>query len=156
MLAAKGFAASDILLSWPEIVGERLAARTEPLRLDWPREAKGGHAADAGARPQPATLVVRVTGAFALELQHCAPLVIERVNTHFGWRCVGRLALRQGPVRRSASRLPPPPAQDAALMAKVDATVSSVADDGLRAALARLGRGVLSRGRGPGPDGSGA
>ncbi len=141
-LAAQGFAASDIVLAWPDIVGERLATHTEPLRIDWPRAVKG---IVPGDRPEPATLVVRVTGAFALELQHCGPLVIERVNRHFGWRCVGRLTLRQGPVRRRsgrrAARIPVNPA----IAAEVETAVAGVADEGLRDALGRLGRGVLSR-----------
>jgi hypothetical protein len=96
-LAAQGFAASDIIAAWPEIIGERLALHTEPLRIVWPRSVRDD-------RGEPATLVVRVTGAFALELQHSAPVVIERINTYFGWRCIGRLSLRQGPVPRRAGR----------------------------------------------------
>ena len=36
-LAAQGFAGRAIVSLWPEIVGERLAARTRPLKIDWPR-----------------------------------------------------------------------------------------------------------------------
>ena len=68
---------------------------------------RGG--ADPDARPEPATLIVRVESAFALELQHLAPLVIERVNAHYGWRCVGRLVLKQGPVPRPRPARPAPP-----------------------------------------------
>src|SRR3712207_2307453 len=85
-LAAQGFAAADVIVAWPEIVGERLAAFTQPLKIEWKRRA--AHA-DPDSRPEPATLVVRVEGAFALELQHAAPLVIERINAHYGWRCIG-------------------------------------------------------------------
>jgi hypothetical protein len=42
--------------------------------------------------PRAGTLTVRVEGAFALELQHLGPLVIERINRHYGWACVGREA----------------------------------------------------------------
>src|ERR671917_746797 len=97
-LAAQGFAASDVIVAWPEIVGERLAKYTQPLRIDWPR----GAARDRDTRPEPATIVIRVESAFALDMQHLAPLVIERVNAHYGWRCVGRIVLKQGPVRREA------------------------------------------------------
>ena len=65
---------------------------------------RGG--ADPDARPEPATLVVRVESAFALELQHLAPLLIERINAHYGWRCVGRLVLKQGPVRAAQAGAP--------------------------------------------------
>jgi len=100
-LAARGFAAVDIVANWPDFVGERLAAFTQPLKVDWPRRPKG-EAADAPSAP--ASLVVRVESAFALDLQHLAPLVVERINAHYGWRCVGRLVLKQGAVRRGAAR----------------------------------------------------
>ncbi len=51
-------------------------------------------------------LTVKVEGAFALELQHLAPQVIDRVNRYIGWRCVGRIALSQGPVRKGEPARP--------------------------------------------------
>ena len=69
-LAAQGFAASDVIVAWPDIVGERLAAFTQPLKIEWKRRPRS---ADPDARPEPATLVVRVESAFALEMQHLAP-----------------------------------------------------------------------------------
>ncbi len=89
-LAAQGFAASDVITSWPEIVGERLAAFTQPLKIEWPRKARGVE----GAERPPATLLVRVESAFALEMQHLAPVVIERVNAHYGWCCIGKIVLK--------------------------------------------------------------
>lgn len=146
-LAAQGFASADIIAAWPEIAGARLAAACRPVRIEWGRRGLR----DRDERPQPAVLVVRVEGAFALELQHVAPLLIERVNAYYGWRCVGRLVLRQGPVRRAE---PPAPAKPAPLGAdarrRLDAAVDGVAADGLRAALDRLGAAVLAS---PGPGG---
>src|SRR3712207_2028149 len=105
-LAAQGFATSDVITAWPEIVGSRLSAFTQPLKIEWKRR---GPDPNPQARPEPATLVVRVESAFALEMQHLAPVVIERVNAHYGWRCVGRIVLKQGPVRRAAAARPPAP-----------------------------------------------
>ena len=36
VLAKRGFGQSDVILYWDEIVGERLAAMSQPLRLNWP------------------------------------------------------------------------------------------------------------------------
>jgi len=126
----QGFAAVDIISHWEDIVGPELAGRTEPLKLVWPR------------REDPfstGTLTVRVEGAYALELQHLAPVVIERVNRYFGWACVGRLAIRQGPVTRKARRpdLPVEPAAEA--VAAVEESLGAFEDEGLKSALARLG-----------------
>src|SRR5438270_388996 len=79
--------------AWPEIVGERLAKVCEPISLEWARGPRTGE-----DERQPATLVVRVEGAFGLEVQHLAPALLERINSHFGWRCAGKLAIRQGRV----------------------------------------------------------
>jgi hypothetical protein len=139
-LAAQGFATSDVLVAWPDIVGERLAAATQPLKIEWPRRRAG---ADPTSRPDPATLVIRVESAFALDLQHLAPVIVERVNAHYGWRCVGKLVLKQGPVRRAPGRpAPPAPLPEAERMRIADA-VAGVEEEGLRGALDRLGNAVL-------------
>ncbi|HEX2554029.1 MAG TPA: DciA family protein [Microvirga sp.] len=147
-LRAQGFAAADVILAWPDIVGARLAAFTQPVKLEWKRKGSGR---DPGARPDPATLVVRVESAFALEMQHLAPQVVERVNAHYGWRCVGKLVLKQGPVRRFREERSPPRALSAAERARVDAALAPVGEDRLRDALGRLGQAVLAQGSAP-PD----
>lgn len=140
-LAAQGFAGRSVVTYWPEIVGERLAERTRPLKIDWPRRRNA-----PGETADPATLVVRVESAFALEMQQLGPLVLERVNTHLGWRAVGKLVLKQGPVAPPPRPLPPAP-PDAATLARIAAQVAQVEDAGLREALARLGQGIAQRRR---------
>jgi hypothetical protein len=141
VLARQGFSQSDILLFWDEIVGERLASMSEPISLKWAPRGPGGK----DRRFEPATLVVRVESGFALELQHLAPLVIERVNAHLGFACVARLSLKQGPLaRRHAARWSMPPPSEAALAAAADC-VGNVGDDTLRQALIRLGARVFQR-----------
>lgn len=139
--AAQGFASADILAAWPEIVGDRLARVSRPQRLEWPRRTRG---ADPHARPEPGTLIVRVEGAFALEFQHLAPLLVERLNAHYGWRCVGRVALRQGRVGAMGRGRAAVAALDPARRAEVAAAVAGIAEDGLRAALDRLGTAVAA------------
>jgi hypothetical protein len=144
-LAAQGFAASDIVVAWPDIVGERLARVTRPVRIDWPR---GGPGRDPEARPEPATLVVRVESAFALEMQHVAPVILDRINAHYGWRCVGRMVLKQGPVRPGKGPERPQPSLSEAERRQVGDAVQGVAEEDLRAALGRLGEAVIGA-RGP-------
>ncbi|MGO9674637.1 MAG: DUF721 domain-containing protein [Methylocella sp.] len=141
VLAKRGFGQSDIILYWDEIVGERLAAMSQPLKLNWPPRRAG---ADSFA---PAALVVRVETGFALELQHLAGAVIARVNAHLGWRCVDRLVLKQGPVEpRPPARRPPAP-PDPAILQAAEAAVGQIDNEALRAALTRLGANVLSQPR---------
>lgn len=136
VLARQGFGQSDVVLFWEEIVGERLAAMSEPLCLRWPPRGK------TQREHVPGILVVRVEGGFALELQHVSDLVIERVNAHLGFAAIDRIAIRQGPLARQriakASRAPP----SADAMAAADLTVAGVHEEALRAALVRLGARV--------------
>lgn len=144
-LRAQGFAAADVVVAWADLVGERLGAVSRPVRVEWPRRARD---ADPEAPPAPATLVVRVESAFALEVQHLAPVLVERVNAYYGWRCIGRIVLRQGPVRRPEARPGPAPALDERDARRIADAVGGVDEEPLRAALDRLGRAVhTGRGR---------
>jgi hypothetical protein len=138
-LAAQGFAAADVIVAWPEIAGERLSRFSRPVKLEWPRRGRG----DFHSRPEPATLIVRVESAFALELQHMAPLLIERINAHYGWRCVGRLVLKQGPVPRANAKAAPPPELTADERTALAAKTAAVSEAPLRDALERLGVAVV-------------
>jgi hypothetical protein len=81
----------------------------------------------------------------AIEIQHLAPQLIERVNAHLGWRAIGRLAIRQGPLEmgRAKLRIAPPDAQALALAQEA---TEGVEDAELRKALILLGARAL---RGP-------
>jgi len=145
-LAAQGFAASDVIVAWPDIVGARLAAFTRPLRIEWPRRRTD---ADPDARPEPATLVVRIESAFAIEMQHLAPVVMERVNAHYGWRCIGRLVLKQGPVHKPVPVKPAPRPLDEEERCRLAEAVAPIGEDELRGALDRLGQAVIAARRRP-------
>jgi hypothetical protein len=141
LAARQGFGESDILLNWDAIVGERLVAVCEPVRLQWPIR---GPKTSPDAPVEPATLHLRVEGAFALELQHLAPVLIERVNARLGWRCVGRISLKQGPLERSHARRRAPPAPSPATVERARAMTEGIEDTALREALNRLGAQALS------------
>jgi hypothetical protein len=80
----------------------------------------------------------------AIEIQHQSGVILERINRFFGWQAVGRIALRQAPLSRPKAKVTPPKL-DAAEVARVEATLTAVTDDGLRAALGRLGAAVKRR-----------
>ena len=56
------------------------------------------------------TLMLRVEGPAAIEIQHLADVICERVNRFLGWRAVERIALRQAPhpAASPAGRSDPP------------------------------------------------
>ncbi|WP_111423108.1 DUF721 domain-containing protein, partial [Rhodoplanes roseus] len=87
----RGFAAAEIVTHWDDIVGPEVAAIAEPMKIEWPRGREGGE-------QEPATLVLRVEGPAAIEVQHMAAVIVSRINQFFGWPAISRLALRQAPL----------------------------------------------------------
>ena len=117
---------------WPAVVGAELAAASWPDRLS-----------------RDGVLRLRVGGTLAPELQHRAPLLIERINLYFGRAAISRLVLIQAPLP-----LPLPPTRAAPLpplsvdeAQSLDRQLDAVADPELRAALARLGRLIAANAR---------
>lgn len=121
---------------WREIVGERLARVTRPQKLTRSRGGGG-------------TLELRVAGAAALLVQHQSEDILQRVNLFLGAGSVDKLRIAQGPVKPLADTAAPRARKVAAapLPAHAEAELkASIADapDGLKGALERLGRAVLS------------
>lgn len=134
--ARQGFAQSELVTRWPEIAGPEIAAHAEPLKIRWTRTSEGEPA-------EPATLVLRVEGPAAIEIQHMAGVIIERVNRFFGWQAVGQIALRQAPLARREERVQPQ--ADTAEAARIADTLMGIGDENLRQALGRLGAAVKQR-----------
>jgi hypothetical protein len=131
VFAKQGFASRELITRWREIAGAEIAEHSQPLKIQWPRPV-------ADRPPDPATLMLRVEGPMALEIQHQSTIILERVNRFLGWQAVGQLALRQAPLSRPKPRRTPP-APDAARVAEVAETLDRIEDSGLKDALARLG-----------------
>ena len=132
----RGFAAVEVVEQWPTIVGAGLARRCHPVQLEFRRGTTSG-----------GTLVLQAAGGAALELQHVAPQVLERVNDYFGFPAAARLRFIQMPSRP----LPAPPGPpvlrplSAAEAAAVADEVAPIADAALGAALESLGRSIKAR-----------
>ena len=140
----RGFAIGEILTHWADIVGPAFADHCQPVKLRWPHRESWD---DARTTDQ-ATLIVHVSGFHALQLQHQAPLIVERINQFFGYQAIGQLRLEQRIVttrprlvRGSGKKLQP---LDKHSQKKLDAQTDAISDQKLAAAIARLGRGVLS------------
>jgi hypothetical protein len=140
----QGFASAELVTRWTEIVGAEIAAHSEPIKIQWQRASPSLPSPASGAglgweRP-PGTLLLRVEGPAAIEIQHLANVICERVNRFLGWRAVERIALRQAPLRRAVRRSAA--AVDPAAAARIAASMPEIADEDLRQALARLGAAV--------------
>ena len=128
----QGFASSELIVRWETIAGTDVAAHAEPLKIQWPRRSEGD-------KPEPGTLVLRVEGPAAIEIQHMSRVILERVNRYFGFAAIDRIAIRQAPLRSQRRR--PNRALDPQVIQQVADTLPDI-DEGLKMALARLGAAV--------------
>jgi hypothetical protein len=132
----RGFATTDLIAAWPEIVGQKFADCTRPEKIVWPRgeEMEGA----------PALLILRVDGPRAIFVQHEAGQIVERVNAFLGYGAVGHIRIIQAPVMGASPVEAPMDAPlDAEAEARLAQAIATVPEGGLRAALDKLGRGVL-------------
>jgi len=144
-LAARGLGQASLVAHWPEIVGIAIAGYARPIQLQWPPR---GAKRDPDEPNAPATLVLRIDGAFALEAQHAAATIVARVNAHLGWRCVARVAFRQGPLPAPPKRHVRGPRPSAQALTAARGLAAGIEDADLREALAALGARVIDRARG--------
>jgi hypothetical protein len=132
-LGGKGLAFGTLALDWVEIAGPDLGARTLPEKLAFPK----GQRRDA-------TLTVRAGSSAALEVQHMQTVLLERINTHFGYSAVARIKIIQAPLpapKRSAIRRKP---VGPARLEGIAAAVASIEDETLRESLRRLGEAIAA------------
>ena len=144
VLAKRAGINTTLLGMWDDVVGEEFAGCTCPERIRWPRRT--GPDDDF----VPGTLTIACEGARALFLGHSLDQLVQRVNGIFGFPAIDRIKIVQKPVsevegqRRRGRPLSSDERQ------RLDAMLSGIEDANLRAALARLGTGVMGRTKGRG------
>jgi hypothetical protein len=128
----QGFAAAELVTRWTDIVGTEIATYSEPIKVQWTRRTDG--------EGTPGTLILRVEGPAAVEIQHLTNVICERVNRFLGWRAIDRVMLRQAPLRRVSRKSVLIADSDA--IVRIAAGLPEIADDDLRQALARLAAAI--------------
>jgi hypothetical protein len=82
----RGFGQGSMIANWENIVGNVLAGHTFPEQISYPRNQRNN-----------GTLHLRIDSpALALELQHVETQLLDRINTHFGYRAVANMRITQG------------------------------------------------------------
>lgn len=128
-------AAAQVMADWAAIVGPRLAALTAPRRLSAGR------------------LTIACAGPVAMELQHLAPELIARINTHLGSVVIERLGFVQATDTPEQPRVAAGPAPlSAADQKRAEAAIAGLPPGDLRDALAALSRAVLTADQARGRD----
>ena len=140
--AAHGSPVATLISHWSEIAGADLAAFTRPERLSWPV----GNAS-SGQGPRGATLHLAAEGPRALEVQHAAPQLIDRLNGQFGYRAVTQIRIIQAPASQKRTETSPSPrgnhnAAEENQPADESEIGTYIEDKRLRQALAQLARRI--------------
>ncbi|WP_084005128.1 DUF721 domain-containing protein [Magnetovibrio blakemorei] len=137
MMGQHGFTHGAIVTKWPEIVGDVMARHTQPEKIVFSRDGTSG-----------GVLHLKTdSGAFATELQHKEPLIVERINTFFGYRAVERIKLIQGPLptTKAGPQGSPPRPLNKEEAQNLAGTIANVDDAEIKEALERLGANILGR-----------
>lgn len=138
----RGFAVSKLLTHWEDIVGPETAAIALPVKITYGRGFGG-------------TLVLLTTGGNAPVLDMQKDAIIDKVNACHGYRAVSRVHITQtaptGFAEGQVAFAPKPkreaPPPDPKRLAQTLSGMETIEDTGLRDALARLGRNVLTKAR---------
>jgi hypothetical protein len=116
-------ATAQIMIDWAIIIGPALAAVTAPKRLS-------GN-----------TLTIACSGPIAMELQHLASEVVNRINSHLGQPIVRSLRFVQIAMLAPSNIVPPPPSR---AVTAANEAVAHLPPGDLRDALASVGSFVMS------------
>jgi len=114
--------------NWPEIVGLRWAKISTPVKFTGGRDGR--------------TLVISAPGAAATLIMAASGPIIDRLNAHLGAGHVTKLRLIQSKLKTQTN---PSGIKKGLSPSQEDQDgLSNLAEGGLKQALSKLGRGVLS------------
>ncbi|MBQ9089772.1 MAG: DUF721 domain-containing protein [Alphaproteobacteria bacterium] len=136
VLGTRGFAGLDIIESWIDIVGEHIANGIRPEKLTFEKDSRTNgtlHVKSAG-------------GAYAVLFEHQKPLIIEKINTFFGYPAVSKIHIMQGklhfpPLQETPIQRKPLPRELKLLKEKTDC----IADEDLRQKTYQIGLTLLKK-----------
>ena len=138
-----GFQRAALITDWESIIGAPLCHFTVPEEIKWNNANNDLAEVEQYGQKKGATLVLRVEGPAALEVQHQAPQIIERINSYFGYRAIADIRILQAPLERSGTQEPvkrfdleQPIANETRL---------NMDDERMESAFKRLWRGIQTR-----------
>lgn len=134
LFKAQGFAQSQLITRWADVVGPQWAEDSLPLKLSFPP----GSSSEG-------TLTLAIDGALAPEFKQLEPVILERIAAVFGYRAVARLRFVHQDLAALRRQHRPPAIAPAPLPADQAAEVEAISHQRLRAALTGLGETLAGR-----------
>lgn len=135
----KYIALGRIVNHWPEIIGEKLAAKTCPVKLHY-RGKKDSK------KPTQITLDIAVSSADATALHYQKDLILERMNSVFGEEWITAIKFVQTEKMPSATKIIKPKRQKPLAENEKEhlkAQLNDIEDEELLARLHSLGESVM-------------
>lgn len=129
---ARGLMEGKIITHWPQIVGEKFSRLAIAEKITFPK----------GKRTE-GTLHLSVTSSSSLLLHYAQDLILEQVNTFFGYRALSKLQMSHGflPPEQVCSKEPPSPLSQEE-KEWVALQIQSIKDLELKTCLKKLGKAV--------------
>lgn len=125
-----GATAQALSKHWPQIVGTRWAKVSSPLKFTGGRDGR--------------TLIITAPGAAAALIMSANGPIIERLNGHLGEDYVTRIRVIQTKMSTAVTTALPKRGLSPREELQLQEGLSNIENDGLRLALEKLGRGVLT------------
>ena len=125
-----GASAAALTKHWPQIVGARWSKISSPLKFTGGRDGR--------------TLVIAAPGAAATLIMSASGPIIERLNGHLGEGYVARIRVIQTKMSSANKASMPKRGLSPREESQLQEGLSKIENDGLRQALEKLGRGVLT------------
>jgi rare lipoprotein A len=131
---ARGLMEGKIITHWHQIVGEKFARLSLAEKVTFPKGKK-----------TEGTLHLNVTSAGSLLLHYAQDLILEQVNTFFGYKALSKLHMSHGltPSQEVAFKPPSPPLSEEENQ-WLNAQTQAIEDPELKQCLKNLGEVVLS------------
>ncbi len=134
----RGFAATQLVMSWHEVVGEEIASISEPINVAF------------DPRREEVTLTLLSSGAYAEQVRLSAPVILERVNSAYGYKAVERIRVTQSwkgrRAKSQAERRDEEPRPNAHATDWISPeSLGGIQDEELKKALTELGNFICAK-----------
>lgn len=129
----RGLMEGRIITHWAQIAGEEMARLALPEKVTFTQGQRTG-----------GTLHLSVTSSGALMIQYAQDLILEKINTFFGYKALGKLRMTHGfvPPRLVVSSPPGKPLSPEKQVL-LEGYLSTVPDPELKELLQKLGSAIL-------------
>lgn len=132
-LKHRGFVCPRILIEWEKIVGTQFADHCFPDRIHFPRGQKNN-----------GTLYLVIDPKSAFRFDYIKDLIIERINTYFGYKAIAFVKVFQKPVTKCKKQQDTSSLCTSPLKENKKHLFAPLSHEGLQKALEKYGSSLMA------------